>query len=59
MRSWAVRNDQYKPIADELGLKEFYDLLLDPFEELELIGSGTAPAEVIEELELAAANIRQ
>jgi arylsulfatase B len=59
INSWAVRYDQYKLIADELGQMELYDLQLDPFENDDLVQAGNAPANVIQELQAHADLIQQ
>ena len=59
INSWAVRNDQYKLIADELGQMELYDLQLDPFENDDLVQAGNAPTNVIQELQAHADLIQQ
>jgi cytochrome c peroxidase len=59
VRSWAVRNDRFKLIEDEEGRSELYDLLLDPFENQDLVSSGQVPDGVIAELQALMEDIRQ
>jgi len=37
---WAIRNERYKLIGKDTGMRELYDLSTDPFEAVELITSG-------------------
>ena len=59
LQSWAIRNQRYKLIADQQGRQEIYDLQLDPWETTDMVASGSASAELISELETAAAQIRE
>ena len=44
---WATRNDTYKLIEDENGREEFYNIITDLKEEINLIGNLTAEEETI------------
>lgn len=57
--SWTIRNEQFKLIENELGLQELYDLSLDPYENVDLIASGNALDEVLQELRQAIETVRQ
>ncbi|MFT5139011.1 MAG: cytochrome c peroxidase [Lysobacterales bacterium] len=59
VKSWAVRNDRYKLIEDDLGNREIYDLALDEFENIDMVASGSVPAGVLQELIAIAASVRQ
>lgn len=56
---WTIRNDQYKLIEDiGTGVQQLYDLLANPEESANLLPGSAAITAVLNELEIAADNIR-
>ncbi len=49
-RGKVIRNEQYKLICFQDGRSELYDLVLDPWEAVDLIDNGTAPPAVVQTL---------
>ena len=57
--NWAISDGEYKLIENEAGDQEFYHLTSDPYEDSDLIISGTAPIEIVNQLSTLALQIRQ
>jgi len=58
-QAWAIRNQEYKLIEDELGNQEFYNVANDLFEQNNLIDNlSNAEAMILAEMEEEAAVIR-
>lgn len=56
---WAIRTDQYKLIEDQNGVQEFYDISVNPLEEVNLINNLTPEQLTIKKaLETQANDIR-
>lgn len=55
---WTVSDGVYKQIESNLGERELYQLSTDPFEESDLLEVGNAPAEVMDDLQYLADQIR-
>ncbi len=55
---WALSDGMYKLIEPSDGDQELYELAVDPFEDTDLIASGAAPMEIMEDLEYLVDQIR-
>jgi arylsulfatase B len=55
---WAVSDGIYKLIESSTGSQQLYQLTNDPFEETDLLETSTAPADVVEDLQFLADQIR-
>jgi arylsulfatase A-like enzyme len=49
---WTVSDGDYKLIESELGDLELYRVSIDPFEADDLVANGTAPVDIINDLQL-------
>jgi len=56
---WTVSDGMYKLIESSTGEQEFYQLTVDPYEDIDMIETGTAPVDVVEDLQYLASQIRQ
>ena len=56
---WALSDGIYKLIESSAGTQQLYQLSNDPFEDSDLVDSRTAPADVVEDLQFLADQIRQ
>jgi len=56
---WTISDGIYKLIESSSGTQQLYQLSSDPFEDTDLVALGTAPADVIEDLQFLANQIRQ
>jgi len=55
---WTISDGMYKLIESNGGDQELYELTTDPFESADLVATGTAPTDVMEELEYLVDQIR-
>ena len=55
---WTVSDGMYKLIESSTGAQQFYQLTVDPYEDEDLIETGTAPIDIIEDLQILADQIR-
>jgi arylsulfatase A-like enzyme len=56
---WTISDGIYKLIESSTGTQQLYQLSNDPFEDTNLVETGTAPADVVEDLQFLAGQIRQ
>ncbi len=56
---WTLSDGLYKLIESSGGTQELYQLSLDPFEATDLVESGAAPTDVVDDLQFLADQIRQ
>jgi arylsulfatase B len=56
---WTVSDGDYKLIESELGDLELYRVSIDPFEAEDLVDNGTAPVDLIDELQQVAELIQK
>jgi arylsulfatase A-like enzyme len=59
VESWAVSDGDYKLIETGQGEQELYDLIADPWEDNELIGTEQAPPDTLDILESLADLVRE
>jgi arylsulfatase A-like enzyme len=55
---WTISDGLYKQIESNSGTRELYQLSADPFEESDLVATGNAPVEVMDDLQYLADQIR-
>jgi arylsulfatase B len=55
---WTISDGIYKLIESSTGTQQLYQLSIDPFEDTDLVETGTAPADVVEDLQFLADQIR-
>jgi arylsulfatase B len=56
---WTLSDGIYKLIESSAGAQQLYQLSNDPFEDTDLVESGTAPGDVVEDLLFLVDQIRQ
>jgi arylsulfatase B len=56
---WTLSDGIYKLIESSSGTQQLYQLSTDPYEDTDLVETGTAPADVVEDLQFLADQIRQ
>jgi arylsulfatase A-like enzyme len=57
-QEWAISDSVYKLVESNAGERELYQLSSDPFEASDLFPAGTAPADVVVELQYLADQVR-
>ena len=56
---WTISDGIYKLIESSTGTQQLYQLSNDLFEDTNLVETGTAPTDVVEDLQFLADQIRQ